>query len=667
MNWCTSSTLVLAVLALPFRTAQAQIVPELVTQSVTTEHGLNGQHLTTETDVRTSDDGEIAQTAPSTSALTLSPRWRINAATGAELVNSSAFGEVHGFLPFAQSPGRGTFFFEGQMRLFTEDSSLGGNAMVGYRRLLEARDLVLGGYVGADFLRTEDRNSFGQFGLGAEVTAKNWEARVNGYLPLSEEQEVGVTGLTFQGNQLFINLVEEVPLSGVDLEGGYRLINWREGSLYSYVGPYFLRSESTGSFVGIRGRLEAVFSDRYHADLTVSSDSNFGTNVVFQLGATFGKRPSPGPDQTVTTSAVARLAQPLQRQDTIVIDRQATTTLAINPATGQAYRFIHVTDGAVGGNGTVETPFSEVTEAIGVVATNEVIYVDAGDRSGFNGFTIPDNVQVLASGVDQTLTLSGVGALTLPGTGTLPLVNGAAGGTIIGQPTMVVMGENTTLSGFEVVDNATSVAIGAEDKSGYTITQNRVSGSGVFGGIVVTSNTGTVSDITVSNNSVTSSNGQGGIVVFALGGALSDVMVVDNTVSTTSANTAGINVFNSTNVSLIDDITLSGNTVTTSNTGAVAINTTNQVAGATITDIHILNNTLTTATSSSEGLFVTGNGATTCLARFTGNTLVNDAASTDSDFSGTVDFVGLSRIATDNPGFDDNNTGAATVNEAASC
>lgn len=323
-------------------------------------------------------------------------------------------------------------------------------------------------------------------------------------------------------------------------------------------------------------------------------------------------------------------------------------------------------DGATGGDGSAENPFGEVTNATAVVAANQLIYVDSGDRSGLDGFTIPSSVQVLSSGVEQILDFSGIGTLAIPGTGTLPLVNGATGGTVLGVPTMVVMGENSTLSGFEVNDGGNGLGIGGEDISGYTITQNRVTSSGVFGGIGVAAQAGTASGITVSNNTVTSTAGSAGILVIANGGTVSDVTVADNTVTTTGGNVAGISLLSPV-AATIRSITLSGNTITTTNTGAIAISVSNLNAGATITNINILNNTLTTATTSSEGLFVTGNGATTCIASFTGNTLTNDAGSEDSEFSGTVEFVGLSSLATNNSGFDSNNTAAATVNEATSC
>ncbi|MGB0561690.1 MAG: inverse autotransporter beta domain-containing protein [Spirulinaceae cyanobacterium] len=663
-----ATVLSLALLTLPSGAAQAQVIPELATQPAAPGSDVNWLLLDAAANASNAPNA-IAQTSPAETPLKLSQQWGARFETGPEVSDSSGFGELFTFIPFSQVPGESTFFFEGQARLFTYDSAYASNAKVGYRRFEPGSNLVWGGYVGADFLKTGYRNSFGQLGLGAEVMAEDWEARFNAYLPIGDRRQNGPsTGVfTFTGNSLFVEIFEETSMLGFDLEAGYRLLDWQGGSLFAHAGPYFLDANTVGTFVGVRGRLEAEFGDRYRAGLVVSSDGNFGTNIVLQIGATLGRRPHRKKDQSEMESVLARMARPIQRQDTIAVDRKAVSRLAVNPLTGQAYRFFHVQDGAVGGDGTAENPFGEVTDATAVVAANQVIYVDSGDRSGLDGFTIPNSVQVLSSGVDQSLDFSGIGTLAIPGTGTLPLVNGATGGTVLGVPTMVVMGENSTLSGFEVNDGGNGLGIGGADTSGYTITQNRVTSSGVFGGIGIATQAGTASGITVSNNTVTSTAGSAGILVLALGGAINNITVADNTVTTTGANVAGINIFNNAGVSTISDITLSGNTVTTTNTGAIAINIANNVAGATITNINILNNTLTTATTSSEGLFVTGNGATTCIASFTGNTLTNDAGSRDSDFAGTVDFVGLSSLATNNPGFDDNNTAAATVNDVTSC
>lgn len=76
-----------------------------------------------------------------------------------------------------------------------------------------------------------------------------------------------------------------------------------------------------------------------------------------------------------------------------------------NPATGEAWRFIHVSVGASGGKGTFEQPFGEVTTALGVTQSdgNRIVYVNTAQSAELSGFSIAESVRVLSSGPQQFL------------------------------------------------------------------------------------------------------------------------------------------------------------------------------------------------------------------------------------------------------------------------
>lgn len=61
---------------------------------------------------------------------------------------------------------------------------------LGCRQVL-SDDLILGGYGFFDRLRTDNGHYFNQATLGVEALITKCEARVNGYLPESGEQETG--------------------------------------------------------------------------------------------------------------------------------------------------------------------------------------------------------------------------------------------------------------------------------------------------------------------------------------------------------------------------------------------------------------------------------------------------------------------------------------------
>ncbi|NEO84421.1 MAG: hypothetical protein F6J87_09230 [Spirulina sp. SIO3F2] len=567
---------------------QAEIIPELETQAVATSSTV-GRALPTKSEFQ--PNGEALNPATASELPKLRDRWAARFQTGTELGESSAFGEVSVFIPFSQVPGESTFFFEGQMRLFTHDAAYGGNARIGYRQFDAASDLVWGGYVGVDQHRTEFRNTFWQLGLGAEVLAKDWEARFNAYLPLGDARQeiVPLRRGEFSGYQLLITRTAEVAMTGFDLEAGYKFLDWDGGQLYGYLNPYFLSAQGAGSFVGVRGRLLAEFGDRYQAGLAISSDGNFGTNISFQIAALLGGRSPRNPDESTLT----RLGQPVRRQNTIAIDRQDITKPAINPDTGEEYRFIHVTDGATGGNGTVENPFGEVTSATAIAATagNDIVYVDAGDRSGMNGFTIPDQVRVLSTGVshfaDLKTQVAGLSdapfTFQLPGsgTGTLPLIEST-----------ITMGNSTTVSGFEIQPPSRNRGVDAIDVSDVTIDRNQITTtSSDAHGIFVQATKGTVSNATISDNTVATS-----------GGEVYSIYALANSSST------------------LRQTTISGNTVTVGGGESTGIDL--RAHGGTISNTTVANNSISTTQNFSDGIFTLAfNNGTINNTTLSGNTV----------------------------------------------
>ncbi|TVQ51347.1 MAG: hypothetical protein EA366_15595, partial [Spirulina sp. DLM2.Bin59] len=425
---------------------------------------------------------ELAQTdqiLPST----LLPRFTGNIQTGSgEAYGHSQWG-VQGFMPFSQTPGLNTFFTEARWFGFSEDQ-WGGNFRLGYREYLPTADLVWGGYVGYDLRRTRFKQTFHQLGFGADLQSSQWVARFNGYLPVGDRRrqvaedqvtttENQATNLRFQGERLLYDLLRQKTLTttrqfetsaaGWDLEAGHILLDGETGRLSGYLGTYLLNIPRKGRYLGVRGRLVKELGDRFTSSLALSSDGNFGTNLSLSVGVLLGGR-SPS-EAAPASSVVARLGRGVERQEAIALDHQREVTetisrdrlndqIARNPATGDLWRFIHVTGGAMGGDGTVENPFGEVTAGVAIAqsAGNDVIYVDAGTNPGLAGFIIPDRVRVLSTGVVQSLDLADVGQVQLPGSGTgiLPRLQGSLinSGGFNGQ---VGMGNHSQLSGFNVI------------------------------------------------------------------------------------------------------------------------------------------------------------------------------------------------------------------------
>lgn len=375
------------------------------------------------------------------------PKYGINFTTGPGSGYGSSFGSIYGWLPFAQNGTSQLFFTEAKANINSDNGNWGGNLAVGYRNF--AATTILGGYVGYDIRGLEGWTAH-QLGAGFEAINPKWEARLNGYLPVGDRRETidsfentttsGNPGTTqvFRGNNLFItsetvttttikNMLSEESLAGIDLEAGTILTRWKNGQLKGFLGSYLYGGDRTETFVGIRGRLQAKISN-FDLGLGLESDGEFGTNLIFSIGANFGGSPATSPE-----SKENQLSNPLQRQSNIATkrytDTETSTTetpgteeIALNPATNQPLFFSHVNLGAASGNGTEENPYGAIASAISSVPTdgNGIIYVEGTGTQP--GFQIPAQVKVLSSAPVQTLsvkTASGAAQdLVLPRSGT---------------------------------------------------------------------------------------------------------------------------------------------------------------------------------------------------------------------------------------------------------
>ncbi|MEO1070564.1 MAG: hypothetical protein AAFW95_15885, partial [Cyanobacteria bacterium J06638_6] len=399
-------------------------------------------------------------------------------------------GHIEGFIPLWQTPGNSVTYLDPRLTL-SDGSHVGGGLSLGHRFL--SGSTVLGGHFSYD-LRTTERSSFNQLGLGLEALGNGWDLHLNGYLPVGSTRTlVSSTGATanqitntfFQGNNLLLQLggqrtsQYEAALGGVDFEGGLRLSTLDSGGdIKAYGGLYYLAGNGTASTVGGRLRLAVRPTSTLNFGLGVQSDGIFGTRMLFSVGATFPGYTPETTESDAFTALWARAGESIVRNDAILVDQQTVVEgtapvieVAINPATGIVYVFRHVTPNsgnANQGDGQFENPFTTLgtsggaaTTALGSVNANDVVYVRPGDTAttALSAFTIPANVQVLSTGAAQTLPVeTSFGNLQthLPESrlGPLPEVNG--GGGAFG---VELVGGNNVLSGFNVSNAVDGILI----------------------------------------------------------------------------------------------------------------------------------------------------------------------------------------------------------------
>ncbi|MEO0538905.1 MAG: right-handed parallel beta-helix repeat-containing protein [Cyanobacteria bacterium P01_A01_bin.123] len=417
------------------------------------------------------------QSSTSAADLRITPRWTINynSANGGFDRGLTGF---EGFIPVIQTPGDSLVYLVPRVSL-DNSANLGGSLLAGYRFL--SGNTLFGGYTGVDF-RNTGRSDFTQLSAGLEAFGETWDVHFNAYLPIGDTRNQvtsgGSVGLNprFRENQLVFDVGQfnqvEAALNGVDLEGGFRLAEFSNdwGNLWAYPGLYYYGGNESEDSLGVRMRLDYRLQDNLRFGLGIQHDGLFGTNVFFSVNAIVGGPVQPPDGAEVEPEALlwARAAEPVTRNPVVIVDNQtvietqASNIVAVNPATGQAYNFIHVSPdnaNADQGAGTVANPFTTLgnsggaaTTALGNANPNDIVYVRPGNTAAnaIPGFTIPAGVQVRSSGVVQTLAIAptlGTTSVNLPNfgdLGTLPRVTGG------GNNGVTLVGGNNLLSGFDI-------------------------------------------------------------------------------------------------------------------------------------------------------------------------------------------------------------------------
>ncbi len=493
------SWLLLVVLACPL-VARAQAVPQ-ESRSVTTEPA----------------------------ASTFSPRFGLRYTT--EGAGFAGFTSVEGFVPVFQNPGSNLTFAQGHL-LLNNNSTIGGNLVLGRRFYNQMTNRYVGGYLAYDN-RNTGKNTFNQLGLGFE-TVGNWEFRTNAYLPLGTSRAVsGATTLTgnatFQGKGLQLERATpyEAAVSGVDAEFGGRIAKIGSGDLRGYAGLYYSAIAGGNTGIGWRTRIVARPTENIDLGLSVQNDPLFNTRALFSVGVNF---PGSGSTRSKVKSddVLTQMAALVDRQVTIPVQ---TTNVLAAPTTALGVNIQHVVLGASAGNGNFETPYSTVASALTNASANDIIYVQAGTNPGIPAFTIKDDVSVLSSGPVQRINTPQLANVLLPsGSGVSPAVTGT-----------VTMGNNTTLAGFGItVPNGTGIV--ANNSSNFTVRDNTIAAAKGIDVKLSAANTGTAN---ILNNSITpSATGLGistaGISFQATETSKLTANVQGNTINGTPTATEGI-------------------------------------------------------------------------------------------------------------------------------
>ncbi len=489
---------------------------------------------------------------------------------------------------------------------------LEANLGIGYRRLLFADKVIVGGNVFYDTRRTGWGTYWDQIGVGAEAMAEfnkylALTARFNYYIPLTDPRVVGYAGGGGGGTGYFFRTggiwtggggaggetVEEAP-EGFDGEVGFRVpVVSDYVETWVYVGGYHYRGSHIGTIDGVSARLELIPTDfvrlsyEYRKDRTTQGD-HFGEvafEVPFSVESLFaGKNPFEGLGKRLTGSRdmKERMVEPVRRDVDIRVVRVGTGSAGTDTMV-EGVVFVSEDAENIPGtpDGTFEHPFASIDAAMtainsgGAYAGITAIHIinDSDTHTAGGGTASLASLMIWGSG--QPHPTFGIITNQMSGYPTVAdelILSGGAidvfGTTYAGSNGITVNGANANIHHNYFTGNYWSIGVYSGSAA---ITDNFIGGgadgltptrSGIYAG------GGSISSI--SRNTITASSNGGGYGIYfntvptVTGTVISDnIISVDDTMGTLAA---GI-LFS--NCGPITGTTITSNTVTVAvdNTG----------------------------------------------------------------------------------------------------
>lgn len=336
----------------------------------------------------------------------------------------------------------------------------GFNAGLIHRTYSETFDRVFG-INGFYDHRREDGSSFNQVGLGVETLGNYIDWRLNGYAPVGDDIFVadggGITYAAFQGRQVLVNFLANKALAGFDTEIG-GIVPSTMDILRGYAGFYRFTGDESDNVVGVQGRLEARVQDSLVLHLGVTNDGTFGTNVVFGLGLTF---PGFAPRNTPPGGrAAGRMADPIQRNQNIVIDRSPLKApVPARWVDESLIEVVHIDNLALlNGLGTVNLPYLTLAEGQAAASPGSILFVHANGTYTGESVVLQNRQQLLGEGIDHPIQ-SMYGWFLLPKATReedildVPLINNAPGDA-------VTVASDTVVAGFRIFNSGGHGVIG---------------------------------------------------------------------------------------------------------------------------------------------------------------------------------------------------------------
>ena len=368
------------------------------------------------------------------------------------------------------------------------DGHWAANAGLGLRSLL--KDRVYGAYAYYDYRDTK-RKGYNQVSFGLETLGTFWDLRLNGYAVVGSRQSrpYDTQFSQFAGNNIYYTQKFQYALSGGNAEVGFYPLKMKDVTLYTGIGPYYLKGPVGGAVWGGETRAKAMWKEYVGAEVSYSYDHTFKNIVQGQvflslpLGPKEKVRESKGRSCMDNYLLCQRMIEPVAKNEIIPVTTKKNKNLAINPATGQPYT-VYFVNNLSHSAGTYESPFSTLAAAESAAQANDIIYIFPGDgtTTGLNaGVTLKDYQKLWGSGIAHSLNTT-AGAILVPAQSGGTLNGLVYSPTITNTGTVVTLGNGNEISGLFLQNGASADAILVSNKTNATVSNCTIAGANVQGG-----------------------------------------------------------------------------------------------------------------------------------------------------------------------------------------
>jgi parallel beta-helix repeat protein len=422
-------------------------------------------------------------------------------------------------IPLFQSPGELVF---ADLRTALDDRH-STEANFGLAHRVIARPYtIFGSYVFYDIRQTAYNNDFHQITVGMEYMTIPFEARVNGYIPLTgAKAAAGATTFNLTGSSVLMRAGLERAYGGVDCEYGWLIADYGIGESRAFLGGYYFTADAAGfpDIGGPRARMEMRSFDipvlgpgsrltvgaEYQWDQVRDHQFNALVRFVIPLGG-------PTIHHSVNSDRLAR-----RMLDRIVRDDDIVTHAA---AAGPQETAVAVPDAAtrisLGANTTVVTADAgnSITNAVADTGTN-IVVIDgsAGEFAQSGSVELRNGQRILGGGVPVVGADTGLPAVF----GRRPIINGTSEGLPV-----FVAADNSSIRGLTITGGQNGIR-GNGTLSNVSILDNQISGAAeeglsfdfLEGGIV-------------SRNSATNNAGAGFVIAENDAGTVSNNLATNN-------------------------------------------------------------------------------------------------------------------------------------------